>query len=323
MTTAPLSIGTASVACPGRGREVVDTVARGLAVPWGLAFLPDGHAVVSGRDSAGPVIAGSDHAVTEVGQSETGRQGEGGLLGVAVSPAFAQDGLLYVYVSGADDNRIVTRRARRTAIGETEPILTGIPAGSSTTAAGWRSVRTACSTSAPARPATASRAGPRFARRQDPAGHAGRASPHPGNPIDAAVWSYGHRNVQGLAFDDEGRLWAERVRPEHLRRAEPDRAPAATTAGRWSKAPAASHGLRRPAGRRGQPTTPRRPASRSSTARSGWRRCVASDSGRYRVDGATPATRRPTSTASTAGCGPSPSPRTATLADHDQPRRTR
>lgn len=88
-----------------------ELVAEGIEVPWGLAFLPDGDALVAERDTG---------RVLRVTPGETPRpvyevpgvtpSGEGGLLGLAVSPTFATDDLVYAYVTAAADNRIVSFR---------------------------------------------------------------------------------------------------------------------------------------------------------------------------------------------------------------------
>ncbi|MGV3562298.1 MAG: PQQ-dependent sugar dehydrogenase, partial [Nocardioides sp.] len=89
--------------------ELVGTIATDLEAPWGLAFLPDGDALVTERDTARLLrLTGPDHEVVEVATIETAApEGEGGLLGVAVSPTYDEDGLVYLYVTTATDNRVV------------------------------------------------------------------------------------------------------------------------------------------------------------------------------------------------------------------------
>ena len=152
----------------------VRTIATGLQIPWGLAFLPDGSALVTERgnkvltrspnpegidDSGVPRIlkVTPDGSVTEVQRlAEVDRRlGEGGLLGIAVSPTYATDGWVYIYYTAAADNRIA-----RLHLGERpEPILTGIPHARgdfrTTRAASSPSAPTGCSTRAPARRTTA------------------------------------------------------------------------------------------------------------------------------------------------------------------------
>ena len=82
-----------------RAPQVVAEAATGLAVPWGLGFLPDGRAVVTERDERTVLLvdpeAPEGSRVTEAGiLEEAAPQGEAGLLGVAVSPDFAEDRLL-------------------------------------------------------------------------------------------------------------------------------------------------------------------------------------------------------------------------------------
>jgi glucose/arabinose dehydrogenase len=201
--------GTASAGTSGEVPEVTDTIATGLEVPWGLAFLPNGDAVVTERDSAKVlVISGSDHAVTEVGQiGDASPQGEGGLLGVAVSPAFDQDHTLYFYASSEDDNRIVTATLSDGELSATKPIFTGIPLGPIHDGG-----RLAFGPDGMLYAATGETGNGEIAQDRDSLGGkilrltpAGK--PAPGNPFDTAVWSFGHRNVQGLAFV-EGQLWA-------------------------------------------------------------------------------------------------------------------
>ena len=201
---------TASAGTSGPAPTVVATVATGLEVPWGLAFLPDGDAVVTERDSAKVLlIGGKDHAVTEVGDvGAAAPQGEGGLLGVAVSPAYAQDHTLYFYVSTPDDNRIVKATLTGTKLGLVSPVLTGIPLG-----AIHDGGRLAFGPDGMLYASTGETGDSALA--QDPDSLGGKilritpdGRPAPGNPFHGSpVWSFGHRNVQGLAFVD-GQLWA-------------------------------------------------------------------------------------------------------------------
>ena len=129
-------------------------LATGLEVPWGIAFLPDGDALVTERDSARILrVPAGGGAPTEVQRlSEVDGDGEGGLLGIAVPPTYARDQLVYVYYSTAQDNRIARMRLGAAAAADRRPASR---ARASTTAAGWCSVRTATSTPAPATPPTA------------------------------------------------------------------------------------------------------------------------------------------------------------------------
>jgi len=86
-------------------------VATGLRAPWGVAFLPDGAALVTERDSARLLTVRPDGQVTEVQRIADARPGgEGGLLGVAVSPTYATDRWVYVYYTAEDDNRVARLR---------------------------------------------------------------------------------------------------------------------------------------------------------------------------------------------------------------------
>lgn len=201
--------------------DVVATVASGLATPWGIDFLPDGRGVVTERDSGRvllvtpPEVPGhgattdEEGEVVEIGRiPETAPGGEAGLLGVAVSPGFATDGLIYFYVTTDEDNRVVRARLDGDDLGATEPILTGIPDGRIHDGG-----RLAFGPDGFLYVSTGEIGDDQLARdRSSMAGKILRITadgePAPGNPFGDAVWSWGHRNVQGLAFDDKGLLWA-------------------------------------------------------------------------------------------------------------------
>ncbi|MET0862787.1 MAG: PQQ-dependent sugar dehydrogenase [Nakamurella sp.] len=190
----------------------VSTIVTGLASPWGLAFLPDGRAVVTGRDDGSITLidtSGGEPAMTSAGVIEgVDHGGEGGLLGVAVSPTFAQDDLLYVYFTGADGNQIDTVALRDGKLADQQQGFGGIPKGNIHN--GGRLVFGPDGLLYVGTGETGERDDA-----QDLASLGGKIlrltpdlEPAPGNPFGTAVYSYGHRNVQGLAFDDDGRLWA-------------------------------------------------------------------------------------------------------------------
>lgn len=201
--SAPASPAASAAAPPASAPQVV---ARDLEAPWGIAFLPGGDALVSERDTARvlriPSAGGTPVEVTTVEQAEPA--GEGGLLGLAVSPTFEQDRLVYLYVTTEDDNRVVRLSADDPTV--LEPVLTGIPKGTV-----HNGGRLAFGPDGLLYAGTGDTGDTSLA--QDPASLGGkvlRMTPD-GEPAPGAasvVFSRGHRNVQGLAFDDAGRLYA-------------------------------------------------------------------------------------------------------------------
>ena len=179
------------------------TVATGLSVPWGIAFLPDGDALVAERDT-GRILRigdGRRRVAMRVPGVNTGA-GEGGLLGLAVSPQYVRDRLVYAYFTSSSDNRIVRFRLG----GRVRTVLTGLASAGihngGRIAFGpdgklYAGVGDAGNTSSS----------------QDAGSLNGkilRMNPNGSVPSgqSSRVWTRGHRNVQGLAWDRSGRLWA-------------------------------------------------------------------------------------------------------------------
>ncbi len=203
---------TASEGPTGAQLEPVVTrvVAGGLTSPWGLVFLPDGSALLSERDTGRIKRVTADGDVSTVGQVpgvEPG--GEGGLLGLAIPPNFGQSRWLYAYFTSADDNRIVRMRYENRRLGAPDPILTGIG-----NASFHNGGRIGFGPDGMLYAGTGDAGQPEQAQNRDSlSGKILRMTPDgdpaPGNPFGSSlVWSYGHRNPQGIAWDDQGRLWA-------------------------------------------------------------------------------------------------------------------
>lgn len=205
--TGPETATASTTTATAQTSRTVRTIATGLSVPWGIAFLPDGSALVTerttGRIKAIPRQGGRARTVMRIPEA-AGGGGEGGLLGLAVSPHYAQDRLLYAYVTTASDNRVVRFRLG----GRVEPILTGIRRG-----AIHNGGRIAFGPDGKLYVSTGETGDRALAQQRDSLnGKILRIDPDgstPGdNPFGTPVWSLGHRNVQGLAWDRRGRLWA-------------------------------------------------------------------------------------------------------------------
>ncbi|MBW3639994.1 MAG: PQQ-dependent sugar dehydrogenase [Actinobacteria bacterium] len=182
-----------------------EVLVTGLDTPWGLAFLPGGDALVSERDSARilrvPAAGGRPQEVVVVPGVRP--RGEGGLLGLAVSPSFATDSLVYAYFTAENDNRIVRFRLDRPT--DLEPVVTGIPKGVI-----HNGGRLAFGPDGMLYAGTGDSGDSDLA--QDPRSLGGkvlRMTPT-GQPVEGGtlVFSRGHRNVQGLAFDEAGRVYS-------------------------------------------------------------------------------------------------------------------
>ncbi|GHF49911.1 hypothetical protein GCM10010218_34220 [Streptomyces mashuensis] len=209
--------GSASAGTPAHGPvEVRRTVATQLDSPWGVAELPGGDLLVGSRNT-GRVT----HVAVRDGRQETlgtvpgvAASGEGGLLGLALSPGYASDHALYAYLTTASDNRVVRMPVDEGApegrrLGAPRVVVDGIPKGEvhngGRIAFGPDGMLYAGTGESGHRDLAQDRSslGGKILR-MTPDGR-----PAPGNPGPSSlVYSWGHRNVQGLAWDADKRLWA-------------------------------------------------------------------------------------------------------------------
>ncbi|MBM9467456.1 PQQ-dependent sugar dehydrogenase [Nakamurella leprariae] len=189
-------------------------VATGLDTPWGLDALPDGRAVITERDTGRVRTVAPDGTVGELGTvAGVVPGGEGGLLGVVVAPGFDAatiSGTLLVMYTAADDNRVARLTVTDGAIAGQQVVLEGMPKGRIHNGGrlaigpdGFLYVGTGDSGDSALAQDLGSLGGKILRLQLD-------GSPAPGAPFPEAplVFSLGHRNVQGLAFDAAGRLWA-------------------------------------------------------------------------------------------------------------------
>ena len=190
------------------GHDDPEVIASGLEAPWSVVFVGD-TPLVSERDSGRILEISSDGDAREVARlDEVAATGEAGLHGLAV-----RDDELYAFYAAGDENRIerfdLLGEAGSLSLGEPETVLDGLPTGSF-----HNGGRLAFGPDGMLY-ATLGDTGDRDSAqdRQALSGKILRMSPDgevpEDNPFDdSLVFTMGHRNPQGIAWDEEGTMYA-------------------------------------------------------------------------------------------------------------------
>lgn len=199
--------------------------------PWAMTFLPDGRMLVT--EKAGRlVLASSDGRQRSdvAGVPAVDSAGQGGLMDVVLAPDFSRSRAVYLSASqaGQGGKGVVLMRGRLAEQGgqaRLEDVRTIFSAQPFIEGDGHYSGRIAFSPDGQYLFFTNGER-QQFTPAQDPKMTLGKVlrltpdgRPAPGNPLVAqgfhpAIWSYGHRNLLGIAFDAEGNLWEQEMGPK-------------------------------------------------------------------------------------------------------------
>ncbi len=211
-----VSFTTTSCSTDGGVPSSITTISTGWTIPWGTYFMPDGQTalvterddkVVSGQFRVFKVtLTGAKTLVGTVPNAMT-TDGEGGLMGVAVDPDWATNHYVYFMHTASEGNRIVRMTYNGTSLSGYTVLLQGIKKNryhnGGRLAFGPDGYLYASTGDAQ----TSSLAQDRNSLNGKILRMTTTGAPAPGNPFGNHVYSYGHRNPQGLAFDRNGRLW--------------------------------------------------------------------------------------------------------------------
>ncbi|CAN5890690.1 PQQ-dependent sugar dehydrogenase [soil metagenome] len=193
----------------------VETVAEGLDVPWAVAFVDDDTILVTEREGQVRVVEDGTLRGEPVGEVEVDASGESGLLGLALHPDFEQERFAYLYYTDSGGNQVSRFPVGDDlTFGDEEVLLDDIPS-----APAHDGGRIAFGPDDHLYVATGDALAPESAAdveslagkilRIDADGEVPADNPFDGSP----VYSYGHRNPQGLAWDDDDNLYASEHGP--------------------------------------------------------------------------------------------------------------
>lgn len=189
--------------------QATEVITENLEIPWEVALLPNAELLVTERPGKLLKIGKDRQTIPIEGVQHVG---EGGLLGLALHPNFKDNQLIYVYLTTKAgeglSNRVERYRLEGTKLADRKPIIENIP-GASFHDGGRLAfgpdqklyITTGDAGKKPLAQNKNSLAGKILRVNGD-------GSIPNDNPFGNAVWSYGHRNVQGIAWDNKGRMWA-------------------------------------------------------------------------------------------------------------------
>ncbi len=189
-------------------------IAGNLDTPWAIAILPDNGMLVTER--AGRVrLVGSDGVLQPepiATLPQVQEIGEGGLLGIALHPNFSSDNYVYLYYTYSSSgnntlNKVVRMTYANGRLSDEQVIVDQIPG-----APNHNGGRIKFGPDNNLYITTGDAQEPSLAQdRNSLAGKILRVTdqgkPAPDNPFDNLIYSYGHRNPQGIAWDHIDRLW--------------------------------------------------------------------------------------------------------------------
>lgn len=197
--------------------------------PWAMTFLPDGRMLVTEKAGSLYLVSADGLQRTRVdGMPAVASEGQGGLMDVVLHPGFASNTLVYFSYAEAGQGGKGVVLARGALVDGDRPALQKVVVLFRATpyvdGDGHFSGRIAFSKDGHLFFTNGERQ--KFTPAQDPRATLGKVlrlmddgTPAPGNPLAAkgfhpAVWSYGHRNLLGLAFDSSGNLWEQEMGPK-------------------------------------------------------------------------------------------------------------
>ena len=213
---------TVSVVNPTKAPRLA-TLADNLEVPWALVFLPNRSILFTERTGRVRFIDNkSNLAPSPIATIEDVLQiGEGGLMGIAIHPNFSKNHFVYLYYTYSNINNNTLNRVTRfefenNKLQNQTTIVDAIPGASN-----HNGGRIKFGPDKFLYITTGDAQEPSLAQNiKSLAGKILRVTddgkPAPGNPYGTQIYSYGHRNPQGLTWDEDGRLWATEHGPSAL-----------------------------------------------------------------------------------------------------------
>ncbi len=198
--------------------QMPQIVATNLEVPWEIVFLPDETMIISQR--TGSLVHVDPQQRKQIPVQGVEHIGEGGLLGVALHPDFLSNQELYVYITVQKGNEYTNQierfRLEDDQLLDRQVILSNIPGaalhdgGRILFGPDGKLYITTGDAGHPASAQDTSQLSGKILRLNDD------GTVPADNPFGNAVYSYGHRNPQGLAWDEDGNMWATEHGPSGL-----------------------------------------------------------------------------------------------------------